>query len=353
MSSTDTNTDLRGSFRCPVAESRQHCVLHVGGELHPGRLLDESAGGFAVLLDKQPNVEVAQTALLQTDSGYFQVRVMYMAEAPTPLGSRLPESDVPTQWFRLGLGRLGDALPEQEPMVSKFAKRFGLRKRDAADAKGWFPWPSFVLTCAAVVVPLCLIGLFWHSTHAKKTPAQWQNFWASWGGKKSAPRELPPALPTDPKAPFQPNAHSPRENAKPPAFLPEFKASLFGDRSYADALARYFDEQNSFAAAGVNLNTLVRSLPGPTVLILPEVVKRLHLTDAQQAGIHDLIDAMVEDIRELNRDPQAYNHRAEIANRRQEVHEAYLHRSLELLTSEQQTAWKKLIGETAPTHAQK
>lgn len=129
--------------------------------------------------------------------------------------------------------------------------------------------------------------------------------------------------------------------------------SLFGGRSYADALACYFDEQNSFAAAGVNLNTLVRSLPGPTALILPDVVKRLRLTDAQQAGIHDLIDAMVEDIRELNRDPQTYSHRAEIANRRQEMHEEYLQRSLELLTPEQQAAWQKLIGETAPTHAQK
>lgn len=136
MSSTDTNTDLRGSFRCPVAESRQHCVLHVGGERYPGRLLDESAGGFAVLLDKQPAVEVAQTALLQTDSGCFQVRVMYMAEALPPLGSRLPESDAPTQWYRLGLGRMGDALPEQEPMASKYAERFGLRKRDASGAKG-------------------------------------------------------------------------------------------------------------------------------------------------------------------------------------------------------------------------
>ena len=43
--------DQRKSFRCTVADTCQRCELKVGSHLLPARLLDESAGGFAVLVD--------------------------------------------------------------------------------------------------------------------------------------------------------------------------------------------------------------------------------------------------------------------------------------------------------------
>ncbi|MBU4271046.1 MAG: hypothetical protein KKA28_04175 [Planctomycetes bacterium] len=45
MSTTDSLCDQRGSFRCPVAESRRQCALRIGAEMMPAWLLDESSGG--------------------------------------------------------------------------------------------------------------------------------------------------------------------------------------------------------------------------------------------------------------------------------------------------------------------
>lgn len=320
MSTADTINNQRSSFRCPVTESRQNCTLQVGGDQYAGRLLDESVGGFSVLLEKNPNLEIKQTTLLQTDSGLFNVRVMYLAEASPPIGSRLLETDVPTQWFRLGLERVGDVLPLEEPTVSKFAWKFGLRKRDMPRSKGWFPATGIFLTFAVVAIPLGMIGLFWYSRQEKiDISTQWKDPWESWGGKNGAKPE------------------------RLPASQPMLKVPTADERSPFDSPTEGFSAGNhSNLNNETKVRNLIRRFPGPPALILPEVIKLLSLTDEQQERIRQLADTMAEDIRKLFRDPQLRGDREAITDRRESLLEEYLRRALELLTPEQRVEWDKL-----------
>ena len=106
MSTANCPSDRRGSFRCPVADSRMGCVLQVGAKRVPGRLLNESAGGFSVLVGGPLDLGVDQTAELHSDSGWFEVQVAHVMEASPPEGGDAKSSEEePGPWFRLGLRR--------------------------------------------------------------------------------------------------------------------------------------------------------------------------------------------------------------------------------------------------------
>ena len=325
MSTTDTTSNQRESYRCPVADSRQNCILQVGDDHFSGRLMDESAGGFSVMLEKKPTLEIKQTAQLQTDGVWFNVRVMYLAEASPPIGSRLTDTDVPTQWFRLGLSRIGDALPPEEPKAPSFDWNFGLRKRDRPRTKGGFPRSGIFLTFAAVAMPLVLIGIFWHTRHEKSgATIRVKDPWASWGNKKWSKPDRP-------------------INNKPFSNLPAGE-----ERSPFDSPSEGFGGVN---AADSNRETrvqgLIRRVPGPTVLVLPEVIDRLSLTDEQQELIRRLVDAMAEKIRDMADDPKSRGDRETIASRRDAFYEEYRRRALEVLTPEQRGEWDKLHNQPA------
>jgi mevalonate pyrophosphate decarboxylase len=51
MSIEGKGRNRRESFRCAVADTSRDCALNVGSEMQQAKLLDESAGGFAVLVD--------------------------------------------------------------------------------------------------------------------------------------------------------------------------------------------------------------------------------------------------------------------------------------------------------------
>lgn len=325
MSTTDTISNQRESYRCPVADSRQNCILQVGEEQYSGRLMDESASGFSVLLEKKPHLEIKQTAQLQTDGGCFNVRVMYLAEASPPIGSRLSDTEVPTQWFRLGLSRIGDALPPEEPKAPALDWSFGLRTRDRPRPRSGFPVSGIFLTFAAVVLPLVLIGIFWHTRQEKNdAPVRVKDPWTSWGNEKWSKPDRP-------------------KNTNP------FFNPLTGEESSPfDSPGEGFGGVNAADSKNeTRVQGLIRRLPGPTALVLPEVVKRLNLTDEQQERIRQLADTMAEEIQKLFRDPQLRGARGEIADHRETLHEEYLRRALDLLTPEQRTEFDKLHNQSA------
>jgi hypothetical protein len=75
------DSNQRLSFRCTVADTRQRCELRIGADVLPATLLDESAGGFGVLVERLAGLEVNQTAELRTDTGWSLVRVVHLSEA--------------------------------------------------------------------------------------------------------------------------------------------------------------------------------------------------------------------------------------------------------------------------------
>ena len=164
VNTNNSMADRRGSFRCPVADSRQGCMLQVGAERLPARLLDESAGGFSVLVERPAGLvlDVGQTVQLQSDSGWFEVRVVRVVEAEPPDGNDAQHSeDGPGSWFRLGLLRLHEIPPDQ-PSVSVFVSNryFGLQS--------WYPSGSLLtatgllLVLAMLAIPLGLVAMVWH-----------------------------------------------------------------------------------------------------------------------------------------------------------------------------------------------
>lgn len=91
--------DDRKSTRCNVPPTRQACTLKVGGNLVPALVVDKSAGGFAVLIDNLDGLKVGTKSELQTDSGKFKIRIVYINKVARPLNAPAGSSD---SWYRLG-----------------------------------------------------------------------------------------------------------------------------------------------------------------------------------------------------------------------------------------------------------
>jgi hypothetical protein len=94
--------DDRKSCRIRVSEDRRSCDLKFGAVVLPALLMDESRGGFAVLVDRLDGLKAGKKANLRTDAGWFKVRVIYIQEAV-----RSPFSDSKCEcWYRLGLRKV-------------------------------------------------------------------------------------------------------------------------------------------------------------------------------------------------------------------------------------------------------
>ena len=91
--------DDRKSCRRTVPEARQSCELKVGADVFPALLVDESRGGFAVLIDRLDDLESGKKVKLHTDMGWFTVRIVYVKKVVRPAHS----NSTCDTWFRLGL----------------------------------------------------------------------------------------------------------------------------------------------------------------------------------------------------------------------------------------------------------
>ncbi|MFN0019938.1 MAG: hypothetical protein ACKVP0_16900 [Pirellulaceae bacterium] len=69
------NSDQRKSFRIQISDGQEHACLTVGKREIKARILDESAGGFAVALLEEVEVQQNQMHLLKTSVGLFQTRI--------------------------------------------------------------------------------------------------------------------------------------------------------------------------------------------------------------------------------------------------------------------------------------
>ncbi len=308
MSTDSSLTDRRESFRCPVADSRQGCVLQVGDTRLPGRLVDESAGGFSVLVQRPLGLvlDVGQTAELGSDSGWFKVRLMHVAEAEPPEGGDAKSSEEePSSWCRLGLLRVRD-IPPDEPMVSVF-----VRDR-CCGLQQWFPShslltaSSLLLVLAMIAVPLGLVAINWQAE--RSVPAN------NSGGTGFA------------------------------ANRSGFGSSEFVFPGGGEAL------QGPRAKGKERLGQSRDRLPGNAALIPPEVARHLHLTKDQQEQIRHLENAMAEAIRKLRLDSglqgDTWRHNVE---RRDELLDQSRRQARKLLTEEQCAQWETLFAEPPQT----
>jgi hypothetical protein len=336
MSKQTKSQDQRKTFRCTVAESRQCCELKVGDETLPARLLDESLGGFAVLVDRLAGLEVDRTAELSTDAGWFLVRVVHVAEADPPEGEEVAAEE-PATWFRLGLLRLGDAALPEEPAVSRLAAGLQFQMRQWYSSRTTLMAVSMLLMAAVVVVPLALAVLVWRSE-------QWKGKHSDSSSNSIWPRGVPTVV-------LSPPATQPASGGSP--FAPVAAEARGGGSEVAPASPAFNSGggsvQNSASSfvPRPELQELMRRLPGASALMLPDVIKKLRLTDNQQKRIRQLIDAATNAIRQLDKELPG-EQRQEMSQLREHVFGEALQESLKLLTNQQRAEWEKLSGDPPP-----
>ena len=76
--------------------------MRIGRRRWPVWLFDESAGGFAAWMGVRPTMQVDDLAELRSPTGWFEVRVVYVAQAEAE--ETAPGTDAPL--YRLGLQRV-------------------------------------------------------------------------------------------------------------------------------------------------------------------------------------------------------------------------------------------------------
>ncbi len=97
-------SDRRQSHRFPAPEDRSQAALQVGDDSYPARLVDQSASGFAVLVDAHPGVYEGESVWLRADGVWTKARVARVT--------------LESKGVRVGLTRIVDEAAAEEPKLS-------------------------------------------------------------------------------------------------------------------------------------------------------------------------------------------------------------------------------------------
>jgi hypothetical protein len=150
------NRDDRKSPRCMVADSGQRCELAIGSCVFPANLLDESTGGFSVLVNQLSGVAAKQKAQLYRNGVGFNVRVAYVMEVkPKKVAEAVDTEEGP--WFRVGLHRLGEVAVPDQTKVAPLAGNLSFRLKQCCLPSRLLAITGVLLAVVSFVVALrCL-----------------------------------------------------------------------------------------------------------------------------------------------------------------------------------------------------
>ncbi len=326
MSLSEDSFDRRKSFRCPVWHSRQDGELKVGAVWIPVQLLDESAGGFAVLVDSLPHIKVDDAAQFRTEAGWFDVRVANVtqlepAETADKEGSQgSAETEQPTPVFRLGLDRLGELVVPEEDEGPRAGRTFHFH------LARFFPSDAPMLMLGAVVVlllvilPIATLTLpSYRGSLGVKRVSRWLD--RTLGGFRSdgATRRQRQAAG---------RSAQPKWTASSQRTQPNRSHTAAPDRPTADNTQQ--------------LRNLARRMQGATVFSLPEVIRKLELSDSQQARIREIVDISSQAIQQFDARRQDSS-RQQRSRTRTMILRAARREVLDMLTEEQRVRWQKLV----------
>jgi hypothetical protein len=326
--------DQRQSFRCQVPESRRDCALSMDGESQEAVLLDQSAGGFAVLAQLAAEPAVGQRAVLQTDAGQFNVRLAHVTRSLPPkdvlpeLVEYWTEEQPPASepWYRLGLVREGETVVLETPRWSPFFGNFLFSKRKFMQPGRVIIFFGIFLVLAVTVLPLAL---------------KWAGI-----GHGAAPTAVGDVSPTGQSRPFLSAAGTDKNNNHGEPFTAPDRPPSRNQQSGKDSSASSSGAVSEDAAAVEELRGMLRRIEGPTPLALPEVVGLLRLTPDQQTRIARIIDAVAEAIRLLDVQAAAEGiPREQVSQLRGELLAKSRHEAEEVLDQRQRRQWQRL---TAP-----
>ena len=352
--------EKRGAFRCGVQTPRQGGVLQVGGVEIPVQLLDESAGGFAVLADRDPGVEVNDIVGLRTDAGWHEVRVARMSSEPTTAeaGRR---TDAARPGTRLGLERLRDLEPWE-------ASRRWMSWRDRLRVAGFFPLGkgnvlvgvifASVITVGLVAIAILLCrsdqGFTMLATglsqpaHPSPRAESTRRPEAGASREEGTPSEGPSSAPDSVSERKLASDDSTRGSSPPPG-RPAW------DRTIDEAIEVFYPASGGAPSSSLAYppsredepwRTMVRRLPGAAAFLVKEVVQELGLTEQQVGRMERLVELTGEAIGQI---PVRWPHETRWQHdaKRQILVAEARRRALEVLTEEQRARWETLQAEAA------
>jgi Spy/CpxP family protein refolding chaperone len=297
----------RGSFRCRSGGPGRNAELRFNEQRLAVRLFDESAGGFAVVADRRPDLRRGDVVQLHLESAVFEVRVVHVDE----MGPA--DSGACERVFRIGLQRLGECVTLEEGNTSRWRWLPAiLRDGDPGPHSPAFS-VGFALAAVVVAVPLVLIVFAQHFHHFTSKPDA-----LTAGGENPGSR------------PSQPHAGSQSGRSAPPANSPNPP-----DR--AGVSSREPSPTSDWM-------TMAR-LPGASAFLVPQAIRELGLTGVQQQRIREIIDATTAAFRQLDAKSHRMS-REEQSHREEKLLQSARAQSLDTLTPEQRERFQTLLGQS-------
>jgi hypothetical protein len=314
--------EQRKSFRFKPTPDRQACQLNVGTCKLSATLLDESAGGFAILVDRLAGLSVGQMAQVHTNMGWFNVRVIHLSEVSAVNVAELLDVaivDPQEPWYRLGLSRLSDAPMPDLAAASFWSRRVQMPLARLCPSSGMMAVLGILFVVAGIALPVGLLSEYWREEQTKvKRLLQWSDRLID-SAKSDATRQD--------KLPSQ----STKETSS---------GTTANDAESTDDGA----DSQSTASREQALKKIVRQWQGATVFTAPQIIEELQLTDNQQRQIHEIIEATSQAMRNL--DARLHDEqRQQIGRLRTELLNRARREVVRLLTSEQRNRWNQLAAQ--------
>jgi len=251
------DSNRRKHFRFRTSGPRCQAELRFGQRRIPVQLFDESAGGFAVVVQNCPEFKRGDVLELRLETGVFKVGVVYVCEME-PVE---PWRTGPI--FRVGLQRLATVSMPLEEGQSRWSwlPTFGLRQSSHPRAAAF--GVILALVVVVVLVPVVLTAVLRHSG------LRGANMLNQWGDRVA-------------NLPVLAGAGSQGGDPARPAGLPNRPGAAGGSSS-----------------ATANWETFAR-FSGASAFLAPQTIQELGLSEKQQEEIRQIVEKTSEALKQID-----------------------------------------------------
>jgi hypothetical protein len=346
MPSFPLNRDKRKWQRYPVLESRCQGELRIENKRYPVQILDESAGGFAVVLKDIVGIRRGMKGLLRAGNDWYEVCIVNVTpmtisenkrlrerrmafldpivlsedvpkDAPEDVPKDVPE-DVPDNeisaafpakpQYRVGLRRLRDADNPDVKTTEIFWSILGLRFWEYCSEKATLKFLGLFLGVLALgtVVASFLI----------------------WGGQQPASDTM--------------SQKGPQTGVR---LLPDEEVSDLQSGQSKTSGTSPFQTPALRAAQQQRFQEVIRHARGAAAFLQPEVIEELQLTNAQREAIQAIAEDARGHLETLRQTISASDAPGQYAHFEEQVFSQACEKALQLLTKPQQKRWNLLAGE--------
>jgi hypothetical protein len=309
-------SDKRQSCRFPVPDLRQEGELRFGDIRMPIRVLDQSATGFAAMALQPSDVAVGSKGLLRAGDDWFEISLVNCTPIEPPESEDDSSVDDQTQFFRLGLYRLADISDpdEKQPgwMQPLLHVCFSNVMPEKSSALGF----GLLFVFIVVVLPVMAILIIQQSNSNKVVDAK--------GFRKNIAGQ---AIETKANPDWESIPTTTRSIAKS-------MITAENTPTYLGRLANYADD----------LINIIRSTPGASVFMVPEVITKLGITETQKHQLKQIIDTTNDVVNEW----EILRNRAISPEEYQKLLQSARNNAMQVLTDDQRIKWQILSEENSP-----